>query len=130
MGTLKINSDAKPHILLIDDEEEITRAYKAYLENSNCDVFVTNSAQEAWQSLDQNKFDLIVTDLHMPHLNGEEFIKIVRKNIDHKYIPIIIASGCINAIHDSQAERDSRLFVIKKPFGKDDFLKVIEEALD
>ncbi len=130
MGTLKISSDAKPHILLIDDEKEITNVYKDYLENSDFEVCITNSAQEAWQYLDKNKFDLIVTDIHMPPLNGDEFIKIVRKNIDHKFIPIIIASGCLNAIHESQAQRDENLFVIKKPIGRKDFLKIIKDALD
>ena len=129
MRTLKLKHLEAQHILIIDDEVEITKAYTSYLDDPAYSVYATNSAQEAWQELDRNTFDLIITDLNMPHLNGEEFIKVVRKNQKNSSVPIVIASGCTNKIHDSQVQRDSQLFIIKKPFSKKEFLNIIEEAL-
>lgn len=126
MGLKKLNENEAPRILFVDDEREILEAYEEFLDGLGYEITFTNSSQEAWQLLEKNKFDLIVTDLSMPLLNGEELIQIIRKNAFNKSSPIIIASGNSNKIHESQASRDPNLFLLKKPFKKDDLLENIQ----
>lgn len=129
MGEKKLSEQDSKMILIVDDEVLITEAYAAYLKSSNYRAVIMNSAQDAWQALDKYKFDLIITDLVMPYLDGEEFIKVIRKNPNHERTPVIIASGHSNAVHESKSNRDPILFLLKKPFNKGEFLKKIDDIL-
>lgn len=129
MSLRKRQENEAPRILVVDDDQQILEAYQSFLEGLGYQLTLLKSPQEAWQILEKTKFDLIVTDLHMPLLNGEELIQIIRKNEVNRAVPIIIASGNSNRIHESQAVRDPNLFLIKKPFTKDQFLENILELI-
>ena len=129
MGILKLKENDAKQILIIDDEKAVTDTYEEFLVDSSYSIQITNSPQNAWQKLEKQSFDLIITDLHMPHLGGEELLKIIRKNEKHRGVPVIIASGNCNKLHESQAKRDPSLHLIKKPFQKEEFLKKIVSIL-
>ena len=130
MGVKNLDPIEAPRILIIDDDQDILDGYNSYLKGSNYQLTFTKSAQEAWQILEKEKFELVITDLHMPFLNGEELIGIIRKNVIHKKVPMLIASGCTNKIHESQADRDSSLHLIKKPFCSKEFLEKIKSIVE
>ena len=62
----------------------------------------------------------------MPHLDGDELLKILRK--DHRYAetPVIFATGNANDVHRSKVSRTSNLYLLEKPFSKSEMLKLIE----
>ncbi len=122
MSLRQINQNEAPRILIVDDEEMILEAYNEFLEGQHFQVTLTKSPQEAWKILDESKFDLVITDLDMPLLHGEELIEIIRKNVINRAVPIVIATGNSNKLHESQASRDPNLFLLKKPFTKEDLL--------
>ena len=129
MGLLKNKEIEAPRILIIDDDSNILEIYRGFLGQETFKVTFLTSPQDAWKALETQSFDLIITDLQMPFLDGEELIEIIRKKNEFNKTPIIIASGASNKIHESQAERDPYLFLIKKPFGKDQFLKEIKKVI-
>ncbi|MFT6067742.1 MAG: two-component system sensor histidine kinase and response regulator WspE [Bacteriovoracaceae bacterium] len=127
MSLRQIKANEAPRILIVDDEEMILEAYNDFLDGQDFQVTLTKSPQEAWKILEESRFDLVITDLDMPFLNGEELIEIIRKNVFNRAVPIIIASGNSNKIHESQALRDPSLFLLKKPFTKEELLENIVE---
>ncbi len=80
-------------ILFVDDEVGTQEQAKYFLENENDDFKVTTlgSADEALELLDDEDFDVIVSDYRMPETDGIEFLEILRE--DEKDIPFIILTG-------------------------------------
>lgn len=80
----------KPQILLVDDDPSITEL----LQNILCeyfDVTIFNDSEEAIRNIQTSRFDVIVTDLHMPKKSGEELIHFVDQQ-QHK-TPVFVVTG-------------------------------------
>ncbi len=80
------------HILIIDDEERIRSIY-ARLFKSNVSAFEVYEAGDAWEATDimmRNKVDLILLDLKMPEIGGQEMYKVIRE-MDPR-VDVIISS--------------------------------------
>jgi HD-like signal output (HDOD) protein len=66
-------------ILFVDDEKQILRALKRLFINSKYDVYFSDNAENALELLENDKFDLLVTDIRMPEVDGIELLKRVKK---------------------------------------------------
>lgn len=86
-------TEKKRHILLIDDESAFLELLERILLRAGYIVTSFNSSIEAINvfSNSPKEFDLIITDLKMPKLTGEVFIRKVKKL--NSYIPIIVLTG-------------------------------------
>ena len=74
-------------VLIVDDEEDLTWSITKSLkrENRALDIISVNSGHEALEILQNEKVDLLVTDLRMPGINGHDLIKYIQeKKIRHK----------------------------------------------
>jgi two-component system, probable response regulator PhcQ len=73
-------SDPKParKILLVDDEQHVTRALERALRKEGYDIKAVNDPQAALALLKTEKFDLVISDHLMPGMTGLEFTKLVR----------------------------------------------------
>jgi DNA-binding response OmpR family regulator len=80
-------------ILVVDDEQTIVETIKAYLEKEKFQVLTAFTGKEALQIFENDKLDLIVLDLMLPEISGEDICKIIRKKSS---IPIIMLSAKIN----------------------------------
>ncbi len=68
------------NVLLVDDEPGIRRSVGRFLRRYGFEVTDVPSVEAAMQELEQGRFDLIVTDLRMPGLSGEEFYGFLRRD--------------------------------------------------
>lgn len=78
-------------ILIADDEKEIIKLLKIYLETENITVLEANDGQQALEILENNEIDLAIVDIMMPKIDGYQVIKEIRKH--EKYIPIMVISA-------------------------------------
>ena len=80
-------------ILVVDDSMVIRKMINRSLEGSNHEVVEAENGQEGLDHFMNDHFDLVITDINMPILNGFEFIEKLRKS-DHekKDLPIIVVS--------------------------------------
>jgi two-component system catabolic regulation response regulator CreB/two-component system response regulator ChvI len=62
-------------ILIVDDDSDITLAFKKGLENDGFNVDVFNDPQEALSNFEASKYDLLLLDIRMPKMNGFELYK-------------------------------------------------------
>ena len=80
----------KYSILIAEDDKEIARSIGIYLKNENFDIFYAEDGLEALEIFKNEKIDLIIMDLMMPKLSGEEAIIKLR---EISFVPIIILSA-------------------------------------
>ena len=78
-----------PNILIADDEKEIVRLLKIYLNEYN--VFEANDGQQALAIINSQPIDLAIVDIMMPKVDGYQLITKIREK--SRYIPVIIISA-------------------------------------
>lgn len=114
----------KKKILVIDDEDLLTKTLTKLLELKGFDVLVCKSVGDAEIILDEEDFDLILTDIKMPGLNGVDGVDRYRlKGIN---TPVIFISGYANPDLEERAKAISPDGYCQKPFDMVDLLKKIE----
>ncbi|RXI38488.1 DNA-binding response regulator [Clostridium tetani] len=82
----------KESILIIEDEEKVSSVLKAYLEKEGYKVISTTSGIEGIEIFKKGNFKLIILDLMLPDIDGEEVCKIIR-GISDVYIFMLTAKG-------------------------------------
>lgn len=82
------------NILIADDEKDIVKLLRLYLENDDVEIFEAYDGEMAYQILKNNVIDLALLDIMMPKINGFELTKKIQKEWN---IPVIIISAKIAA---------------------------------
>ncbi|MGB3639774.1 MAG: response regulator transcription factor [Rivularia sp. (in: cyanobacteria)] len=116
-------------LLLVDDEPGLREAVKDYLEASNFNVQVASNASDAWDWMQQNNPDLVISDIMMPQVDGYQFLKQLRDDTRFKTLPVIFltAKGMTgDRIQGYQAGVDAYL---PKPFDPDELVAIVENLL-
>jgi two-component system chemotaxis response regulator CheY len=118
------------NVLIVEDSKAIRSMMRVSLEEAG-GFFVVEAANgfEALKALPSRRFDLIVTDINMPDINGLELIGFVRSNPAYRDIPLIIVS---TEKSDEDKKRGLALgassYVIK-PFTKEDLMSAVRGSL-
>jgi len=119
-------------ILVIDDEELVTKSLQKLLGREGYNVTVVKSGAEAVEKVKETDFNLIVSDVRMPELDGVETIKQIRdyfKKANKKLIPEILITGYADAVKYQEATDLKVADYIYKPFDTAEFIGVIKENL-
>ncbi len=115
-------------ILVVDDERSMREFLEILLTKEGYRVFVAASGKEAFDFLEKNKFDLIITDIKMQDIHGIEVLK-KAKAINQESIVIMI-SAFATAETAVEAMREGAYDYIPKPFKVRDFKKIVKDALE
>ena len=110
-------------ILIIEDDESIHSVIEELLKKNGYDAFNAYSGTEALLLLEKEKYDLILLDLMLPGLTGEEIIKKVNN------IPIIVLSAKISSDDKVNCLLSGANDYITKPFEAQELLARIEVQL-
>ncbi len=109
----------KRKVLIVDDMEQNRNAVKAFLFFSHFDASLCKDGLEAKALLAKESFDLVVSDIEMPNMNGFELLGWIRRGSPHASKPVIMLSSLES---DEVVQRCKRLGAnayIVKPFTKD-----------
>jgi len=82
------------NILIIEDEEKVVQVIKAYLEKSGYKVYIALNGISGIEIFKKNKLDLIILDLMLPDINGEDICRVIRETSD-VYIFMLTAKGSL-----------------------------------
>ena len=111
------------HILIVEDDMDIHHLIKEVLRKENYSIFDAYSGTEALMVLEKEKIDLILLDLMLPGLNGEEIIKRIQN------IPIIVISAKIAPEDKVNVLLEGANDYITKPFNTEELLARIKVQL-
>ncbi len=110
-------------ILYAEDMEYVAGPVSYVLEAEGYTVLAAKDGQECWELFQQHRdaIDLILLDLEMPRVTGQEVLQMIREA--DPSAKIVITTGSVNAAaFDANA-------VIRKPFAFDEMLETIQEVL-
>jgi DNA-binding NtrC family response regulator len=104
-------------ILVVDDEPSMRHVIEDALSDDYNVVNVTNG-REAWDRLAENKYDLVITDLVMPEMNGIDLVMGIRKTYPDQKLIIISGGGGIQGRFDylPVAQLIAGCTAMRKPF--------------
>lgn len=114
-------------ILIVDDSEYFVELLKVFLKRTSSIVLAASGGSAALKLVTDEKPDLILLDLIMSEMDGEEFCQIIRSNPDTKEIPIIIITGALNLIDDEKCAQIACNDFMTKPVNRLDLLKMVKK---
>ncbi|MBC8419608.1 MAG: response regulator [Desulfobacterales bacterium] len=113
-------------ILVVDDEEGIRFLLSEVLLNQGFEVSLARDGQESLDKLEEDHFDLVVTDINMPRLDGVAMLK--RMKMTGRTEKVIVMTGDPSNRRLLDKEIPPIVTRLLKPFGLENFLNVVIAA--
>ncbi len=117
----------KPCILVIDDEKNYLVLLETLLVDEDYEVITFQDPEMALSFLEDSEVDVIITDVRMPGISGQELLERVRKLYPHIPVIIMTAYGSIDGA--VEAMKCGAFDYINKPFSNDDLLLRVQKAV-
>lgn len=118
----------KGRVLLVDDEPLILSLFGRVLRSAGYAVQEVSDGRSVARILSQHRFDVVVSDLVMPMMDGIEILKIIRT--EHPNVPVILMTGQATVASAVKAVEFGALRYLTKPIDPDALVKVVEEAAE
>jgi two-component system, chemotaxis family, chemotaxis protein CheY len=123
-------SDSRQRVLVVEDSATMRGFVTAALESAGpYSVTQAESGFHALKILPRARYDLIITDINMPDINGLELVRFIRESDAHKATPLIIIST-----DGREADRDRGMKLganayLTKPFQPEQLLEIVRSLL-
>ncbi len=118
----------KAHLLIIDDEKNYLLVLQTMLEDEGYMVTTLNDPQSAIAFLEESEVDVVVTDMKMPHMSGQEVLEKVKKGWPNVPVLIMTAFGSIESA--VEVMKYGAFDYITKPFANDELLLSLHNAVE
>jgi len=120
-------------VLVVDDSLMARKHIIRVLNNMGINLVTTaHDGKEAIEvfSQEQEAFDLIITDLNMPEMDGEELIQYIRKELDNTFIPILMVTSENNEARLNNVQQAGISAICDKPFDPQNVKEMLFRILD
>jgi NADH:ubiquinone oxidoreductase subunit E len=114
-------------ILVIDDEAVVTKSCSRILKSEGFEVRVTSSGSEGLSLARSRDFDVVMTDLKMPDLDGMRIVETLRR--EKAGIPVVVITGYGTPETEAQAEELGVADYIEKPFTPEQIAEAVSRAI-
>lgn len=114
-------------ILVVDDDRSMREFLEILLTKEEYQVSLAASGEEAFQILDENAFDLVITDIRMKDINGIDVLKRAKKVSPETMVVMI--SAFATAETAVEAMKEGAYDYVPKPFKVGEFKKIIQDTL-
>ena len=121
------NSPSLHRILVVDDEEIITKSLSRLLQYYGYHVVTANNGLECLQILSAQHFDLVILDIIMPGMSGINVLQKIKGK--HKDVEVIMITGYADKENAISAFRLNAYDLIEKPYGAEEILNTIAHCL-
>jgi DNA-binding NtrC family response regulator len=115
------------NIIIIDDSIEMQSIYKQLFKNkSEYNIVYEKDAREAFRRVKRGNFDLIILDLLMEPMSGEDFFANIMIEKEYEKIPVLI----ISVLSEETVEymkKEGNIYFLQKPISREVFFETIEK---
>lgn len=124
------NSSTAKRVLIAEDSITIRSMLKNFVENAGYEVMVAVDGLEAFNLLKRNSFDLVVSDIEMPRMNGFELTQRIREDYDLKNLPVILVTA-LESKEDQKKGLDAgaNAYIVKSSFEKSNLTDTIKRLI-
>lgn len=117
-------------ILLVDDSITTRTLEKNILSKAGYEIETAENPIEAFEKMKENRFDLIISDIEMPEMDGFEFLQKLKTDEMFFDIPVIMVSSLIKDENKKRAaELGAEKYIVKHEFNQDEFQETIYRIL-
>lgn len=116
-------------LVVVEDSDSVREAVVFALEKSGFEVLAATNGREATVILDGAKVDLLLTDYHMPEMNGLELIRWVRGKEQYKRLPVVVLTTENQRDLIMEAKNAGATGWICKPFAVERLIKTIRQII-
>ena len=92
-GTAEKRQEHRPRALVVDDAPDVTEMIAMFLQHAGYDAVMTFSAAEALEAAKSEQFEVIVSDIGMPGMNGYDLAAALRSLPEYRDVPLIAVTG-------------------------------------
>lgn len=117
-------------VLVIDDSLTVRETEKRILQNAGYQVDTAVDGVDGWNSLKNKKFNLVITDIDMPRMNGFELVSQIKQDSHLKQTPVIIVSYKDRKVdHIKGTEVGADYYLTKSSFKDQTFLNTVKNLI-
>jgi CheY-like chemotaxis protein len=116
---------SRRRILLVEDDVDLARLYRGVLRMAGFDATHAADGWSALRVIDDEPPDLVVLDVHLPGLRGDELLNELSTRPDTRHIPAIVVTGSDIDLAVAQAKQ-----ILRKPCAPDRLLSVVERYVE
>jgi DNA-binding NtrC family response regulator len=118
----------KPRLLVLDDEQRMVEIVAMVLRREGYEVRTETAGEAALQALHDDSFDLLITDLRMPGIDGLEVLQ--RARGFRPELPVILMTAHASVTTAIEAMKQGAVDYVEKPFNNDELKALVRRALD
>jgi DNA-binding response OmpR family regulator len=117
-------------LLICDDEPHILRAAEFKFKRAGFEVVTACDGEEAWQRIQEQTPDMLITDCQMPRLDGVSLVKRLRACPELAELPVVILTAKrFELSKEELCNLYGVLTVLAKPFSPRELLRLVEQTL-
>jgi putative two-component system response regulator len=118
---------ARPRVLCVDDEPVILQILRRLLEVQGFEAVTSADPVSALSVFDESLFDVVITDIHMPGMDGLSLMRSLRERLPE--LPVVVVTGHGTVDTAIQALREGASGMLVKPFTGEELLAEVRRAL-
>jgi DNA-binding NtrC family response regulator len=123
----RVKKNKSVRLLLVDDDPNMQRMVALFLNKKNYKLEIAGNGRKALDLLDNNKFDLIISDMQMPLMDGSTLLRKMReKKIK---TPVILISAYTSLNMPNEIDTTDFVAILFKPFDSSNLISSIEKVL-
>ena len=129
-NTVSAGNAVQKSILVAEDSITIRTLLRNFIENAGFSVKTAVDGMEAYQFMQNENFDLIVSDIEMPRMNGFELTAKIRDDKKHSDLPVILVTA-LETADDKQRgmEAGANAYIVKSSFEKSNLIETIQRLI-
>lgn len=113
-------------VLVVDDERSIRATFKAFLTGKGYQVETAENAEEALRKVEDGGFDIVVSDIILPRMNGVELLQGIHRSSPNTQVIMITGEPTVDSA--AATVRAGAFDYLKKPITKEAIIRVVENA--
>ncbi len=120
----------RPHLMIVEDSFTTRELIRSILQSAGYDVTSAVDGLDALDKLRQQSYDLVVTDVEMPRVDGFQLTSRIRDELGMLDLPVVIITSLASDDYRRRGlEAGAQAYIVKSQFNQDNLLRVIQQLL-
>jgi len=117
-------------VLVVDDDPVIRRLVCAMLRSAKFETVQANDGHDAWEALQRETIDVVITDRSMPDMDGLELLRTMRASPPHANIPVIMLTGSLASEAAPEASIEGADAFLQKIVSSHELIATVNRVLE